>query len=829
MAPIKRFMFLLIIIFGFCEDLYSQKSALHLPFEAIRDLAKRNIELYDKGVRTQETLWSLQEAMLRGQDWIKTPEEEELMSQIVSRVLLLRKELYNLSDEELMVLMLNSAVSTVTKEKNTFENIPNTYPDFKVKTSDPQSILKMSLILMEKGEMKEAEKNLLVLFYDTWYNKNNSSFKYQVANKLGLLYLSLHLPERCYDVLRFNKIEMEKTGILDRDYIETLVYMGFAEMEKCSSPIVGDVFLEVASHLCKKYDIDPNEIILDYKRVIANPDLQSEPISMFIKSNDKNFYFLTERERIIRWNNIKGTWEDLKKITYEKESKRRVEELLNAFQYEKQILLRSALKMKQFLVETHDAEASRMIDRLLKIKMEMTSPKAFAEIYDDMNAEYENIQKYLMHCPAIKNLEGSLYSPLKPVEIALKLRKDETFIDFGKIETNDGVKYVAIIITDDSPGGLIVSLCSQKSLRNFIASTESEDSRTSVRKRYENAFLYENLWKPLEETGLIKNKILYCPSYELNMIMPDAIKKGDNYLGENYEFHILSSAESIEDIRKGENYNPEGIISFCGMDYIGDREQLIKNAQYFGCERPLIKNPFDKDEKNSRGIHIETSVSPLDTRDDYQWLIELGKEYNTNIGLWTGERANEYKFKQLGTYRGAINITTHAFNIPRGYNEIGNHYFVAQSVRNFTVEPLTKDLLPLYRSGLFLSGAERSWTGRNFIDDIEDGIINGEEISSLDLSGLELITLMACGTGSGEVDEYEGIIGLRRAFKMAGAGSLISTAWNLDKEAAFSYLQIFYSNLVKGHGITKSHREAQLELIKRYEEPYYWAVFQLID
>ena len=94
---------------------------------------------------------------------------------------------------------------------------------------------------------------------------------------------------------------------------------------------------------------------------------------------------------------------------------------------------------------------------------------------------------------------------------------------------------------------------------------------------------------------------------------------------------------------------------------------------------------------------------------------------------------------------------------------------------------------------------------------------------------MNLLTLMACSTGAGEVDEYEGIIGIRRAFKMAGCGSLVSTAWNLDKEGAMAYLKIFYTNLIKGEGISNSHRKAQLELIKRYDDPYYWALFQLID
>ena len=829
MAAIKKFIIWMVFLCGFCVNIYPQ-TPLYNPFEAIRELAASAIELYDKGERTEETLMMLQEAMLRGQDWLNTSEEEEMMSQIIARILLLRKELYEVSDQELMFLMLNSSVSTVTKDKNTFENIPNIYPDFNVIATNPQYILKNTLDLMEKGEMKEAEKNLLILYYDTWYNGNNEPLKYLVANKLGLYYLRMQLPERCYDLLRSNKLEMEQRGILNHDYIESLVYMGFAELQKYSTPIIGNVFLEVATLLSKKYNIDPNEVAHDYNRVMSTlNNHENGRISTFIMTNDKNFYFLTESERIIRWDNIKDIWEELKSYYYEINDKKNIDELLNAFQYEKQILLRSALKVKEKLKETQDSEALEKLDSLLKIKMEKTTPKAFGDRYDEMNAEYQRIQKYLMHHPVIENFDGYLFSPLKSQEIALKLRNDETFIDFGKINKNGDDIYVAILITADCPEGMIVPLLTQKSLRDFISLTDSEDSKTMMKQRYENSFLYENLWKPLENTGLIKDKILYCPADELNIIMPDAIKIDDSYLGENREFHILSSAESIDNIRKGENYKPESIISFCGMDYIGNREELIRTAQKFGSERPLKKNPWDDDDYNNPGIHLTTSVMPLDTEEDYQWLRDLGRENDTKIGILSKERANEYIFKQLGNYKGTANISTHAFNVPRGYNELGNNYTTSQFIRLVTVEPLTTDMLPLYRTGLFLSGAERSWTGRKFIDDIEDGIINGEEISSLDLNGIELLTLMACSTGAGEVDEYEGIIGIRRAFKLAGVNSIVSTAWNLDKEAAISYLQIFYFNLIQGEGISSSHRKAQLELLKRYDDPYYWAVFQLID
>ncbi len=196
----------------------------------------------------------------------------------------------------------------------------------------------------------------------------------------------------------------------------------------------------------------------------------------------------------------------------------------------------------------------------------------------------------------------------------------------------------------------------------------------------------------------------------------------------------------------------------------------------------------------------------------------------------TGFNASEHALKYLsGKNVGTLNIVTHAFSMPKTLRPFQKPYFISLDVKSKFNDEMETEYLPLFRTGIMLSGSERAWCRRNEISGMEDGGVNGEELAFLDFRGVELLTLLACDTGNGDIDPEEGILGLRRPLKMGGCKTLITTAWNLDKEAGDAYLYEFYTNLLEGNGISVAHRRAQLELIKRFDKPYYWGVFQLID
>ena len=137
----------------------------------------------------------------------------------------------------------------------------------------------------------------------------------------------------------------------------------------------------------------------------------------------------------------------------------------------------------------------------------------------------------------------------------------------------------------------------------------------------------------------------------------------------------------------------------------------------------------------------------------------------------------------------------------------------------------------MIRSGLLLAGANQAWkTGQPAQPDMEDGILTAYEISQVDLSGTELVVLSACETGLGHIQGNEGVYGLQRAFKIAGAKYLIMSLWQVPDFQTQELMTLFYQKwLSEKMPLPEAFRAAQGSVREKYEHPYFWAGFVLVE
>jgi CHAT domain-containing protein/tetratricopeptide (TPR) repeat protein len=193
-----------------------------------------------------------------------------------------------------------------------------------------------------------------------------------------------------------------------------------------------------------------------------------------------------------------------------------------------------------------------------------------------------------------------------------------------------------------------------------------------------------------------------------------------------------------------------------------------------------------------------------------------------------GNRASEAELRSQARGKRAAHIATHGFFLS---GECASTPAAAAPDRGAsarTLDSLTYSN-PLLRSGLALAGANRRSTATS---GASDGILTAEEIATLDLSGLDWAVLSGCETGRGELRAGEGVLGLRRAFQIAGARHVIMSLWDVDDDATREWMRALYdAHLKRGEPTGRAVATASRELLRSRrarglsDHPFYWAAF----
>ncbi len=193
-----------------------------------------------------------------------------------------------------------------------------------------------------------------------------------------------------------------------------------------------------------------------------------------------------------------------------------------------------------------------------------------------------------------------------------------------------------------------------------------------------------------------------------------------------------------------------------------------------------------------------------------------------------GPQASKERLKSARSPR-IMHIATHGFFLPdQEHTTVKGDS--SQKKQPDTLDRKSSPFLrcmesPLLRSGLVLAGANAWLGGKLPHGGSDDGILTGEDASGLDLLSTELVVLSACETGLGDIRVGEGVFGLRRAFLMAGAKTLVMSLWKVPDTQTQMLMEDFYKRMLAGAPRSQALREAQLSIKEEFPEPFYWAAF----
>lgn len=242
--------------------------------------------------------------------------------------------------------------------------------------------------------------------------------------------------------------------------------------------------------------------------------------------------------------------------------------------------------------------------------------------------------------------------------------------------------------------------------------------------------------------------------------------------------------------------------------------QLVKPSKsydksavlYGGLSYNLTPRTIRSEAMLASGIRAGVEPLPYTKKE----IENIGKSLRTNgyqVTLLSGSKGNEESFKALSGHSPAIiHLATHGFYKDTNYDD-------------------ERD--PMLRTGLLLSGANAKALMSND-EDYDDGVLTALEISRLDLRGTELVVLSACETGLGDITP-DGVWGLQRAFKRAGAETLILSLWEVEEEPTERFMTVFYDEYIQDHDKVRAFRKAQDAIRKAYPYYIYWAAFIMLD
>lgn len=204
-----------------------------------------------------------------------------------------------------------------------------------------------------------------------------------------------------------------------------------------------------------------------------------------------------------------------------------------------------------------------------------------------------------------------------------------------------------------------------------------------------------------------------------------------------------------------------------------------------------------------------------------QLLYNAGKEYK----MYDGFSGTEESFKRLsGRNVSLLHIATHGFSYPIEMKDSGRLDWLGSSASS---GGMPTD--PLCYSGLLFSGCNNKLKDPgNFPSDIEDGVLTAQEISQLNLQSLQLTVLSACQTGTGALQE-DGVFGVQRGFKKAGAHTLVMSLWSVSDAATMLMMTTFYEGLLNGQSRYEAFQKAQAKVREAYPQPHFWAPFIMLD
>ncbi|MBX9853433.1 MAG: CHAT domain-containing protein [Cytophagaceae bacterium] len=373
-------------------------------------------------------------------------------------------------------------------------------------------------------------------------------------------------------------------------------------------------------------------------------------------------------------------------------------------------------------------------------------------------------------------------------EVQKKLKQGEAAIEiiaFTKFKSDsagtytDSVYYASLVVRPDT-----------KNQPEIVLARNGADLENKFVKYYRNAIkfkvpddhAYNQFWRRIKEKLNGVSKVYLSPDGIYNNINLYAIKNPETkgFIVDEIEIEIITNSKDLVIPQKTKTFDNRDVV--------------------------LIGNPSFYLDNETTG-----NIAPLPgTGEEVKKINDKVVEVNWKGNMYVGNMAKEETVKEIKNPR-VLHIATHGFFQP--------------DVDIKDEKDDKKNENPLLKSGLMLAG---SGIPSYLNDAAEDGILTAYEAMNLNLDQTDLVVLSACETGLGEIKNGQGVYGLQRAFRVAGAQTLIISLWKVDDVTTQKLMVAFYEAWLKTNNKREAFKLAQQKVRAEHADPYFWAAFVMI-
>ena len=426
-------------------------------------------------------------------------------------------------------------------------------------------------------------------------------------------------------------------------------------------------------------------------------------------------------------------------------------------------------------------------------------------------------------------------------QVQEKLGEGDAAVEFVSFPLNaDSTMYIAYVLRKDWDCPRMIPLFEEKELEAI-----------GGYDYYTTPSLSHLVWEPLEEVLEGAEHVYFSPGGDLYNIaienVPDHLDPA-HIVSERRDYYRLSSTRELALIQDDYTWT-EGAV-YGGLDYNMGVSSLAADEAHYAQSSSEGQRKRGVDlsyyylggEGFAEGIRSDRKSSGLldslpGTREEAVAIKAQLDDISVPSSLYTDDLGTEASFKALdGQRTSIIHIGTHGFfNTKETEYQDPASLLMTSSQQTVRVEDDA-----LSRSGLCMAGANNLLANAEALpDSLDDGWLTALEIAHLDLRGLDMVVLSACKTGVGEVTG-DGVFGLQRGFKKAGARTLVMSLWNVPDQLTCYFMKEFFARIevdANGHPTNKHTAFLQAQQAARtnwrevdpHATPYDWAAFILLD